>query len=48
MSAQGFSNTSVNNRSGDAMGTLLMIALAIIAAIPIVIGFWASQTGGAL
>jgi hypothetical protein len=48
MSAQSISNTSANNRSGDAMGTLLMIALAIIAAIPIVIGFWASQTGGAL
>jgi hypothetical protein len=47
MGAQGI-NTSANNSSGDAKGTLLMIALAIIAAIPIIIGFWASQTGGAL
>ena len=47
MSAQSISNTP-NSRSGDAMGRLLMIALAIIAALPLIIGYWASQTGGAL
>jgi hypothetical protein len=47
MSAQSISNTP-DNRSGNAKGTLLMIALAIIAALPIIIGYWASQTGGAL
>jgi hypothetical protein len=48
MSAQSFGNTHTDNRSGDAMGRLLMIALAIIAALPLIIGYWASQTGGAL
>jgi hypothetical protein len=47
MSAQSFGNTP-DNRSADAKGRLLMIALAIIAALPLIIGYWASQTGGAL
>ncbi len=40
--------SATNSSSGDAMGRLLMIALAIIAAMPLVIGYWAAMTGGAL
>jgi len=46
MSANSMSNISIDNKSGDATGRLLMIVLAIIAATPIAIGFWASLTGG--
>lgn len=40
------SDTSSNNGSDNTMGTLLVIGVAIIAAIPLIIGYWASQTGG--
>lgn len=46
MNAQSISNTSMDNRSGDAMGRLLMIILSLIAAMPLIIGYWAAMTGG--
>ncbi|HUW00704.1 MAG TPA: hypothetical protein VMV88_11155 [Gallionella sp.] len=41
------SNTS-DNSANDTKGTLLVVAVAIIAIIPLLIGYWASQTGGGL
>jgi hypothetical protein len=46
MSDKSISNTIADNKSADAKGRMLMIALSILAAMPLVIGFWASQTGG--
>jgi hypothetical protein len=46
MSAQSFGNTPSDNRSGDAMGRLLMIILSLVAATPLIIGYWAAMTGG--
>ncbi|KXS33787.1 MAG: hypothetical protein AWT59_0002 [Candidatus Gallionella acididurans] len=46
MSSMNISNTSSGNGSGEAMGKLLMIAVAIIWAIPLIIGYWAALTGG--
>lgn len=48
MSAKGYSDNASNSSSGDAIGRLLMIALAILAALPLIIGYWAALTGGAL
>jgi hypothetical protein len=47
MSNNSISNTS-SGSSDEAKGRLLMIALSILAVMPLIIGFWASQTGGAL
>ena len=46
MSAQSISNTTADNRPGDAMGRLLMIILSLLAATPLIIGYWAAMTGG--
>jgi hypothetical protein len=46
MSDKSFSNTSSKNGSDDAMGTLLMIVLSMLAAAPLIIGYWAALTGG--
>lgn len=46
MSEKNISNTHSDNRSGDAMGRLLMIVLSILAATPLIIGYWAALTGG--
>jgi hypothetical protein len=46
MSDKSISNTIADNKSAEANGRMLMIALSILAAMPLVIGFWASQTGG--
>ena len=46
MSDKSISNTYSNKSSSDAMGRLLMIALSILAAIPLIIGYWAALTGG--
>jgi hypothetical protein len=40
------SDTISDNKSADATGRMLMIALAILAIIPLVIGLWAAYTGG--
>lgn len=48
MSAKSFSDNTSNSSSGNAMGRLLMIALAILAALPLVLGYWAAMTGGGL
>ena len=40
------SATISDNKSADTMGKLLMIALVALAIIPLVIGLWASYTGG--
>jgi len=40
-------NISVNG-SDDVKGTMLVIAVAIIAAMPLAIGLWAAFTGGGL
>ena len=48
MSAQSYSGNDSSNSSGDAMGRLLMIALAILAALPLIIGYWAAISGGGL
>jgi len=37
-----------DNRSDDVKGTMLVIAVSIIAAIPLAIGLWAAYTGGGL
>jgi len=36
------SDTISDNKSADATGRMLMIALAILAIIPLVIGLWAA------
>jgi len=41
------SNT-LDNSANDAKGTLLVVAVAIVAIIPLAIGYWASLTGGGL
>ncbi|NNM69467.1 MAG: hypothetical protein HKM00_05815 [Gallionella sp.] len=46
MSDKSISNTYSNNRSGDAMGKLLMIFLSMLATTPLIIGCWAAFTGG--
>ena len=46
MSNISISNASSGNGSDEAMGKLLMIAVAIIWAIPLIIGYWAALTGG--
>jgi hypothetical protein len=46
MSDNSISNFNPDNRSDDAKGRLMIIVLIIISAIPLIIGFWASQTGG--
>lgn len=46
MSDININNTSSDNGSGEAMGKLLMIVVAIIWAIPLIIGYWAALTGG--
>ena len=46
MSDENISNSYSDNRSSDAMGRLLMIVLSILAAAPLVIGYWAALTGG--
>jgi len=42
------SNNISDNRSDDVKGTMLVVAVAIIAAMPLVIGLWAAYTGGGL
>jgi hypothetical protein len=46
MSDKSIRNTSSNNSSSNAMGTLLMIVLSMLAATPLIIGYWAALTGG--
>ncbi|NNM79759.1 MAG: hypothetical protein HKM01_04830 [Gallionella sp.] len=46
MSDKSISNTYSNSSSGDAMGRLLMIVLSMLAATPLIIGYWAALTGG--
>lgn len=46
MTAKSVSDTSSDNSSDESKGKMLMIALVIIAAIPLIIGYWAAQTGG--
>ena len=40
------SDTSSDNNSGETKGKMLMIAFVIVSAIPLIIGYWAAQTGG--
>ncbi|HUW75877.1 MAG TPA: hypothetical protein VMV70_04295 [Gallionella sp.] len=42
------SNNISDNRSDDVKGTMLVVTVAIIAAMPLVIGLWAAYTGGGL
>lgn len=46
MSDESIGNASSGNSSSEAMGKLLMIAISIIAASTLVIGYWAALTGG--
>lgn len=46
MSDKSISNTNSNHSSGDAMGKFLMVVLSILAATPLIIGYWAALTGG--
>ncbi len=46
MSDKSIGNTSSDNGASEAMGKLLMIALSILAASPVLIGLWAALTGG--
>lgn len=46
MSDERIGNEPSGNRSSEAMGKLLMIGIAIIAASTLVIGYWAALTGG--
>lgn len=39
-------HASSDNRSADAMGKLLMVFVSVIAAMTLVIGYWAALTGG--
>lgn len=41
-------NNTLDNSADDTKGTLLVLAVAIIAIIPLFIGYWASQAGGGL
>ena len=39
-------HASSNNESADAMGKLLMVFVSVVAAMTLVIGYWAALTGG--
>jgi hypothetical protein len=46
MSDESIGNVPSGNGASEAMGKLLMIAISIIAASTLVIGYWAALTGG--
>lgn len=46
MSDESIGNGSSGSGSSELMGKLLMIAISIIAASTLVIGYWAALTGG--